>query len=94
MINLVNRLLFLEVEMLLMNLLKQFLKSISIVKKVMQKHFNKHLIMSEEEEEQFQSSNTCWRCKKLIDDDDEKVRDHFHITGKFGTAHWSCNMNL
>ena len=78
--------------MLLMNLLKQFLKSISIVKKVM--HFNKHLIMSEEEEEQFQSSNTCWRCKKLIDDDDEKVRDHFHITGKFGTAHWSCNMNL
>ena len=33
MINLVNRLLFLEVKMLLMNLLKQFLKSISIVKK-------------------------------------------------------------
>ena len=31
--NLVNRLLFLEVKMLLMNLLKQFLKSISIVRK-------------------------------------------------------------
>ena len=60
----------------------------------MQKHFNKNLINSEEEEEQFQSSNTCWICKKLIDDDDEKVRDHFHITGKFGTTHWSCNMNL
>ena len=29
--------------------------------------------MSEEEEEQFQSSNTCWICEKLIDDDDEKV---------------------
>ena len=79
--------------MLLMNLLKQFLKSISVVKKVMQKHSNKNLIISEEEE-QFQSSNTCWICKKLIDDDDEKVRDHFHITEKFGTAHWSCNMNL
>ena len=26
-----------------------------------------------EEEEQFQSSNTCWICEKLIDDDDEKV---------------------
>ena len=48
-----------------------------------------------EEEEQFQSSNTCWICEKLIDDDDEKVRDHCHITGKFrGTAHWSCSINL
>ena len=75
-----------------MNLLEKFLKSISIVKKVMKKHFNKNLIMSEEEE-QFQSSNTCWICEKLIDDDDEKVRDHCHITGKFrGTAHWSCNI--
>ena len=31
-------------------------------------------------------------CEKLIDDDDEKVRDHCHITGKFrGAANWSCN---
>ena len=46
-----------------------------------------------EEEEQFQSSNICWICEKLIED--EKVRDHCLITGKFrGTAHWSCNINL
>ena len=38
--------------------------------------------MSEEEKEQFQSSNTCWIFEKLIDDDDEKVRDHCYITGK------------
>ena len=51
--------------------------------------------MSEEEEEQFESRSTCWICEKLIDDDDEKVRNHFHGTGKFrGTAHWSCNINL
>ena len=56
----------------------------------MEKHFNKNLIMSEEEE-QFQSSNTCWISEKLIDDDDEKVRDHCHVTGKFiGAAQWSC----
>ena len=48
-----------------------------------------------EEEEQLQSSNMCWICEKLTDDDDEKVRDHCHITGKFrGAAHWSCNINL
>ena len=47
----------------------------------MKKHLNKNLIMSEEEE-QFQLRNTCWICEKLIDDCDEKVRDHCHITGK------------
>ena len=61
----------------------------------MKKHFNKNLIMSEKEEEEFQLSNVCWICEKLIDDDDEKVRDHCHVTGKFrGAAHWSCNINL
>ena len=55
----------------------------------MKKYFNKNLIMSEEEE-QFQPSNTCWTCEKLIDVDYEKVKDHFHVTGKFrGVAHWS-----
>ena len=45
-----------------------------------------------EEEEQFQSSNTCQICEKVIDDDNEKVRDHCHVTGNFrGAAHWGCN---
>ena len=58
----------------------------------MKKHFNKNLIITEEEK-QFQSSNMCWICEKLIED--KKVRDHYHITGKFrGAAHWSCNINL
>ena len=61
----------------------------------MNKHFNKNLIMSEEEEHLFQQSNSCWICKKLIDNDDEKVRDHCHVTGKFrGAAHWDCNINF
>ena len=79
--------------MLLMNLLKRFLKSLK-QKNEMKKHFYKNLMMSEEEE-QFQSSNICWICEKLIDDDDEKVRDHCHVTGKFrGAAHWNCNLQL
>ena len=48
-----------------------------------------------EEEEQFQSSKTCWICEKLIDNNDEKARDHCYVTDKFrGAAHWSCNMAL
>ena len=59
----------------------------------MRKHFNRNLIMTKEENEQFQSNNICWICEKLIDD--EKVRDHCHMTGKFrGAAHWSCSINL
>ena len=51
--------------------------------------------MSEEEEHLFQQRNSCWICRKLIDDDVEKVRDHFHVTGKFsGAAHWNCNINF
>ena len=64
----------------------------------MKKHFNKNLIITEEEEEeveQFELSNTCWICKKLIVNDDEKVRDHCQVTGKFrGAVHWGCNINL
>ena len=59
----------------------------------MRKHFNRNLIMTKEENEQFQSNNICWICEKLIDD--EKVRDHCHMTGKFrGAAHWTCSINL
>ena len=59
------------------------------------KHFNKNLIISEKEEHLFQESKSCWICKKLIDNDEEKVRDHCHVTGKFrGAAHGSCNIDL
>ena len=50
--------------------IKAILKECKYCKKVMNKHFNKNLIMSEEEEKQFQSSNTCWIYEKLIDNDD------------------------
>ena len=61
------------------------LKESQYCKKVIKKHFNKNLMMSEDEE-QFQLHNTCWICEKLIDNDDEKVRDHCHLTGKFRGA--------
>ena len=48
---------------------------------MIKKHFNKSLIMSAEEEENFQLTNSCWICDKLLDVGDEKVRDHCHMTG-------------
>ena len=61
----------------------------------MEEYFNKNLIMTKEEENLFQKSNSCWICKKFINNDEEKIRDHCHVTGKSrGAAHQNCNVNL
>ena len=67
--------------------IKAILKEYQYCKKVMKKHFNKNLIMTGKEEEQFQSSNICWICEKRIDNDDERERNCY-IAGKYrGAAH-------
>ena len=51
--------------------------------------------MSAEDEGRFQLSNICWICDKLFVVQDDKVRDHCHLTGKYrGSTRWSCNINL
>ena len=51
--------------------------------------------MSEKEEHFFQKSNSCWICKNLFENDEEKVIDHCHVTGKLrGATHWNCNINF
>ena len=45
--------------------------------------------MSKKKEHLFQQSNSCWICKNLIDNYEEKVRDHCQVSG--GAAHWDCN---
>ena len=68
--------------------IKAILKEHKYCRRIKNKHFNKSLIMSEEEEHLFQQSDSCWICKKVIDNDEKNVRDHCHVTGKFrGTAH-------
>ena len=74
--------------------IKAILKKYNYRREVIKKHFNKNLIMSGEEEEKFQLTNSCWIWDKLSDVGDNKVRDHCHITGKYrGATHWSCNVN-
>ena len=70
-------------------------KEYDYCRSVMKKHFNKNLVMTAEENEEFESSNICWICGKLIENEDNKVRDHCHITGKYRrSCDWSCNVNL
>ena len=61
----------------------------------MRKHFCKNVIFSAEENELLEMTSICWICGKLIENCNNEVRDHCHITGKYiGAAHYSCNINL
>ena len=61
----------------------------------MKKHFNKRPVMTKEDNENFKNSTKCWICDSDYIDNDVKVRDHCHITGKYrGSAHRDCNINL
>ena len=75
--------------------IETFLKENEYCKKMIKKNFNKNLVMSIEDERSFKSINKCWICNKLFAEGDNKVRDHDHVTGKYGcSAHWRCNINL
>ena len=52
--------------------------------------------MTKQDNENFKNSTQCWVCEnEYVDNDDVKVRDHYHITGKYkGSAHRDCNINL
>ena len=62
---------------------------------VMKKHFNKELVMIQEDNEDFENSTKCWTYDNYYIDGDVKVRDHCHISGKYrGFAHRDCNINV
>ena len=44
---------------------------------MMEKHFNKELVITKEDNKDFESSTKCWICDN---DDDVKVRDYCHIS--------------
>ena len=47
--------------------------------------------LTKEEEDNYNKENTCYICKKDLNND--KVRDHCHFTGKYrGAAHNTCNL--
>ena len=50
---------------------------------------------SDENHENFENSTKCWIYGNNYVDNDVKVRDHCHISGKFrGSAHGDCNIDL
>ena len=59
----------------------------------LERDFNKPLVMSEENERDFQTATVCHLCKKIVANED-KVRNHNHVTGEYlGATHNACNLN-
>ena len=53
---------------------------------------NEKMVITAEEQEQFNQASNCWICEKLLNLDD-RVRDHCHFTGRYrGAACNRCNL--
>ena len=62
---------------------------------VIKKHLNNEPVMTKVDNEVFKNSTKCWICNNNYIDNDVKVRDHCHITGKYrGSTQRDCNFNL
>ena len=63
---------------------------------IMKKYFDKELVMTKEDDKDFVNSTKCWNCDNVYVEDNVKIRDHCHITGKYrGSAHRDyCNTKV
>ena len=53
----------------------------------------KMMIFNIQEQQQYEKETKCWISKGEFKEDDKKVRDHCHFTGRYrGAAHNSCNL--
>ena len=51
------------------------------------------MIFGKKEATRYKKETKCWICKGKFKEDDKKVRDHCHFTGRYrGAAHNSCNL--
>ena len=75
--------------------MEKMLEEVEYCKAVIKKQFNKPLVMTKDDEQCFKTMDGCHICGEKYDDKDVRVRDHCHITGKFGgSAHQECNLKL
>ena len=59
----------------------------------MKKYFNKEIVMTEDDNKNFESSTNCWICDKIFVGADVKVSNL--VTGKYrDAAHRDCHVNV
>ena len=74
---------------------QKFVKMLEEDIKIIANISEKKMIFGEKEKEQYKKETECWICKGEFkeDDDNKKIRDHCHFTGRYrGATHNSCNL--
>ena len=75
--------------------LEAMLEEVDYCEKTKNEHFNQPMDLTNKDEENFQAATKCHICKKGFSEEDKRVRDHCHVTGKYrGAAHNECNRNF
>ena len=75
--------------------MEKMLEEVEHCKDVIKKHFNKPLVMAEDDKQQFELMDECCICSEKYTEKDLHVRDHCQITGRFrGSAHKDCSLKL
>ena len=73
-------------ERVFLKYLEEDIKMIANIRK-------KEIIFGEREKERYNEETRCWICKGEFGENEEKVKDHCHYTGRYrGAAHNECNL--
>ena len=65
------------------NFIRSMMEESKICSELMKKHFNKELVITKKDNEDFENSTKYWICDNDYIDGDVEVRDHCHIIGKY-----------
>ena len=81
------------------NVIEKFIqhlfREVKDCQKIISEKAKKRLVMTASDEKDFRNAKKCWICQKRYKADENPVRDHCHITGKYrGSAHNTCNLKL
>ena len=77
------------------NFINNMIEENKYCSEVIKKRFSKELVMTKGDNETFMNSTKCGICDNDYNENNVKVRDHCHITGKYrDSAHRDCNFNL
>ena len=76
-------------------LMREMLLEVEYCLKIAAAKFNRPLRMTDDDELDFKQGKEWYICGSKYSEQDIRVRDHCHITGKYrGSAHQDCNLKL
>ena len=75
--------------------MENMLEEVEYCKKMVKRHFNKNLKMTDEDMDDFSRSNKCYICDEKYVEGVKPIKDHCRITGNYlGSAHDACCSKL